>query len=74
MKSCCDTRVAAYPGRRLHYEAPADAKVAALQDDNELKEAVEETVEEKLAALAAKNSALEAKFAALEAKLMHMAA
>ena len=61
-------------GRRLDYEAPADATVAALEDDNELKEAVEETVEEKLAALAAKNSALEAKFAALEAKLMHMAA
>ena len=35
---------------------------------------LEETVEEKLAALAAKNLALEAKFAALEAKLMHMAA
>ena len=61
-------------GRRLDYEAPADATVAALEDDNELKETVEETVEEKLAALAAKNSALEAKFAALEAKLMHMAA
>ena len=57
-------------GRRLDYEAPADATVAALEEDNELKE----TVEEKLAALAAKNSALEAKFAALEAKLMHMAA
>ena len=61
-------------GRRLDYEAPADATVAALEEDNELKETVEETVEEKLAALAAKNSALEAKFAALEAKLMHMAA
>ena len=73
VKSCCgdDSMMA---GRRLDYEAAADATVAALEDDNELKETVEETVEEKLAALAAKNSALEAKFAALEAKLMHMAA
>ena len=47
--------MAAYPGRRLDYEAPADAKVAALEaTNNELKE---------------KMAALEAKFAALEAEL-----
>ena len=47
-------------GRRLSYEAPADAKVAALEAKN---------IE-----LEAKNTALEEKVAALEAKMMSMAA
>jgi uncharacterized protein YceH (UPF0502 family) len=54
----CDAR------RRLSYEAPADAKVAALEAKNDALEAKNSALEEKVAELSAKFAALEAKLTA----------